>query len=87
MSVDPRQRMGITRPQDLLAVALVAAIVGYALVRLNYQRMPPLPRFAGVAAALLGIGEAIAGRGSAQPDPAAGAAPRARRGPGRRCRR
>ena len=63
MSVDPRQRMGITRPQDLLAVALVAAIVGYALVRLNYQRMPPLPRFAGAAAALLGIGEAIAGRG------------------------
>jgi len=63
MSVDPRQRMGITRPQDLLAVALVAAIVGYALVRLNYQRMPPLPRFAGVAAAILGIGEAIAGRG------------------------
>ena len=63
MSVDPRQRMGITRPQDLLAVALVAAVVGYALVRLNYQRMPPLPRFAGVAAAILGIGEAIAGRG------------------------
>jgi Protein of unknown function (DUF3180) len=63
MSVDPRQRMGITRPQDLLAVGLVAAVVGYALVRLNYQRMPPLPRFAGVAAAILGIGEAIAGRG------------------------
>lgn len=63
MSVDPRQRMGITRPQDLLAVALLAAIVGYALVRLNYQRMPPLPRFAGLAAAILGIGEAIAGRG------------------------
>jgi hypothetical protein len=63
MSVDPRQRMGITRAQDLLAVGLVAAVVGYALVRLNYQRMPPLPRFAGVAAAILGIGEAIAGRG------------------------
>jgi len=55
--------MGITRPQDLIAVALVAAVVGYTLVRLNYQRMPPLPRFAGAAAALLGIGEAIAGRG------------------------
>ena len=63
MSVDPRQRMGITRPQDLLAVGLVAAVVGYALVRLNYQRMPPLPRFAGVAAALVGIGEAVAGYG------------------------
>jgi len=55
--------MGITRPRDLLAVGLVAAVVGYALVRLNYQRMPPLPRFAGVAAAILGIGEAIAGHG------------------------
>ena len=63
MSVDPRQRMGITRPRDLLAVGLVAVLVGYALVRLNYQRMPPLPRFAGVAAAILGIGEAIAGHG------------------------
>ena len=63
MSVDPQQRMGITRPRDLLAVGLVAVVVGYALVRLNYQRMPPLPRFAGVAAAILGIGEAGAGHG------------------------
>ena len=63
MSVDPRQRMGITRPRDLLAVGLLAVLVGYALVRLNYQRMPPLPRFAGVAAAILGIGEVIAGHG------------------------
>ncbi len=63
MSVDPQQRMGITRPRDLLAVGLVAVVVGYALVRLNYQRMPPLPRFAGVAAAILGIGEAVAGHG------------------------
>ena len=55
--------MGFTRPRDLLAVGVVAAIVGYALVRLNYQRMPPLPRFAGLAAALLGIGEALAGVG------------------------
>lgn len=55
--------MGFTRPRDLLAVGLVAAIIGYALVRLNYQRMPPLPRFAGLAAALLGIGEALAGVG------------------------
>ena len=62
MSTDPH-RMGITRPRDLLAVGLVAAVVGYTLVRLNYQRMPPLPRFAGVPAAILGIGEAVAGRG------------------------
>ena len=33
------------------------------VVRLSYQRMPPLPRFAGLAAALVGIGEAVAGFG------------------------
>ncbi len=56
-------RMGFTRPRDLFAVALVAAVLAYLVVRLNYQRMPPLPRFAGLAAALLGIGEAVVGFG------------------------
>ncbi len=55
--------MGFTRPRDLLAVAVVAAALAYLVVRLNYQRMPPLPRFAGLAAALVGIGEAFAGFG------------------------
>lgn len=55
--------MGLTRPRDLLVVAVVAALLGYLLVRLSYQRIPPLPRFAGVAAGLLGIGEAVAGYG------------------------
>jgi hypothetical protein len=65
MSADPSPafRMGPTRPRDLFAVALVAAIAGYVLVRLNYGRIPPLPRFAGVAAAALGIAEAIFGYG------------------------
>lgn len=58
-----RDRMGFTRPRDLLAVFLVALVVAYVVVRLNYQRMPPLPRFAGIAAALVGIGEAVAGFG------------------------
>jgi Protein of unknown function (DUF3180) len=58
-----RGRMGFTRPRDLAAVALIAALLSYLLVRLNYQRMPPLPRFAGVAAAIVGIGEAILGWG------------------------
>jgi len=62
MSADPN-RMGYTRPRDLLAVGLVAAAAAYVLVRLNYQRMPPLPRFAGLAAALVGIGEAVIGLG------------------------
>ncbi len=55
--------MGPTRPRDLLAVALVATIAGYVLVRLNYGSIPALPRFAGVAAAVLGIAEAIFGYG------------------------
>jgi hypothetical protein len=58
-----RNRMGFTRPRDLIAVAVAAAVLGYLLVSLSYQRIPPLPRFAGVAAALLGIGEAVAGYG------------------------
>ena len=62
MSTDPT-RMGYTRPRDLLAVGLVAAAAAYVLVRLNYQRMPPLPRFAGLAAALVGAGEAAVGFG------------------------
>lgn len=56
-------RMGFTRPRDLLVITVVAAVLGYLLVRLSYQRIPPLPRFAGIAAALLGIGEAVAGYG------------------------
>lgn len=56
-------RMGFTRPRDLLAVALVATVLAYLVVRLNYQRMPPLPRLAGLAAAVVGIGEAVFGYG------------------------
>jgi hypothetical protein len=55
--------MGFTRFRDLLAVAAVAVVLGYLIVRLSYQRIPPLPRFAGLAAALLGIGEAVVGFG------------------------
>lgn len=56
-------RMGFTRPRDLLAVAVVALVLAYVLVRLSYQRMPPLPRLAGLAAALVGISEAVVGFG------------------------
>jgi len=47
----------------LCVVALIAAIAGYLLVRLNYGRIPPLPRPAGLPAAALGIAEAIFGYG------------------------
>ena len=63
MSADPTTRLGSTRPRDLVTVALVAAIVGYLLVRFNYRNIPPLPRFAGITAAVLGIGEALFGNG------------------------
>lgn len=56
-------RMGFTRPRDLLVVGVVAIVLAYVVVRLSYQRLPPLPRFAGLAAALVGIGEAVAGFG------------------------
>ncbi len=55
--------MGSTRPRDLAAVAVISVIAGYLLVRLNYGRIPPLPRFAGLAAAVLGLAEAIFGHG------------------------
>jgi len=63
VAVADANRMGFTRPRDLIVVAVVAALLAYLLVRLSYQRIPPLPRFAGLAAALVGIGEAVAGFG------------------------
>jgi hypothetical protein len=61
MSAD--RSLGFTRIRDLLAVGLLAAIAGYVLVRLNYGRMPVLPRLAGVVATLVGLAEAVAGWG------------------------
>jgi hypothetical protein len=56
-------RMGLTRWRDIVVVCLVAAVAGYLLVRVSYSRIPPLPRLAGLLAALLGVGEAVAGFG------------------------
>lgn len=49
--------------RDMVAVAVIAAVTAYALTRLNYQSLPQLPRLAGLTAALLGIGEVVAGHG------------------------
>jgi hypothetical protein len=62
-SSGPQTGIGLTRWRDLAVVALIAAVAGYLLVRLNYHRLPPLPRLAGVPAAVIGIGEGIAGWG------------------------
>lgn len=59
----PASGIGPTRARDLLVVALVAALIGYGLTRFNYAAFPTLPRFAGAGAALLGVGEAVAGLG------------------------
>ncbi len=57
------RRMAFTRARDLAVVAAVGLILGYLVIRLSYQRLPPLPRLAGLAAALVGAGEAVAGVG------------------------
>jgi len=62
MTVDDG-RMGLTRWRDIAVVCLVAAVAGYLLVRVSYSSIPPLPRLAGLLAALLGLGEAVAGFG------------------------
>ncbi|MCY7340458.1 MAG: DUF3180 domain-containing protein [Pseudonocardia sp.] len=53
--------MTLTRPRDLLAVGLVAALLANVLVRLTYGTLPGFPLFAGVTLAVLGLAEALAG--------------------------
>lgn len=55
--------VGPTRVRDLLVVFTIVAALTYAFTRFNYSALPQLPRYAGLSAALLGIGEAIAGFG------------------------
>lgn len=52
-----------TRPRDLLAVGLVAAVLANLLVRLTYGALPGLPATAGVTLGVLGLAEALAGNG------------------------
>jgi Protein of unknown function (DUF3180) len=50
-----------TRPRDLLAVALVTAVLGNLVVRLAYGSLPAFPLLAGATFGVLGAAEAIAG--------------------------
>lgn len=54
--------MNATRPRDLLAVALVAALVGNLLIRLSYGSLPGFPLFAGVPLGVLALAEVLVGR-------------------------
>lgn len=63
MSSRDTNRLGPTRISDLVVVGVVAAVIAFGLTWLNYTNIPALPRLAGVPAALIGIGEAIAGYG------------------------
>lgn len=53
--------MILTRPRDLLAVGLVAALLANVLVRLTYGTLPGFPLSAGVTLGVLGLAEALAG--------------------------
>jgi hypothetical protein len=51
-----------TRPRDLLAIALIVAVVMNLVVRLTYAALPGFPLFGGVTLGVLGVAEAIGGR-------------------------
>ncbi len=56
-----------TKPRDLLAVGLIAGLLAHLLLRLAYDRLPPLPTFAGftllvIAAADLALGFSLRAR-------------------------
>lgn len=63
MSPVDGNRLGPTRIRDLAAIGVAALVVAYLLTRFNYGSLPVVPRLAGVTAAVLGIGEAVAGYG------------------------
>jgi hypothetical protein len=50
-----------TRPRDLLAVALVTAVLAAILIQLAYAALPPFPLLGGATLGVLGIAEAIGG--------------------------
>jgi hypothetical protein len=54
--------MGPTRRRDLVAAALCAAVVGYALVLLLYRWFPPITVWTGVSLAAVAGLEAVWGR-------------------------
>jgi hypothetical protein len=50
-----------TRPRDLLAVALVTAVLAAILIQLAYAALPPFPLLGGATLGVLGVAEAVGG--------------------------
>lgn len=59
--MNARTPLAPTRPRDLLAVALLAVVVGNLLARLFYSDIPNLPIAAAVVLGLLGLVEIVGG--------------------------
>lgn len=51
--------MRFTRVRDLLAIAVVAGLASWLLVRTNYGAIPPLPTLAGLTLAVLALVELV----------------------------
>jgi hypothetical protein len=54
--------VSLTRIRDLLATAVIAALLVNLVVRFTYGSLPPLPLTAGVPLGVLGLAEAVAGK-------------------------
>ncbi len=53
--------MSPTRPGPLVAIAVIAAVLAWVIVRQTFATLPPLPWTAVPAMLLLAVGEAVAG--------------------------
>ncbi|MDN5916742.1 MAG: DUF3180 domain-containing protein [Pseudonocardia sp.] len=59
--MNPQPSISRTRPRDLLAVGLLAVVIGNLATRLLYSSIPSLPLIAGVVLGLLGVAELVGG--------------------------
>jgi len=53
--------MTLTRPRDLLVIALVVAVLANLVVRLSYESLPGFPLLAGATLGVLGVAELVGG--------------------------
>ncbi|MGV9669504.1 MULTISPECIES: DUF3180 domain-containing protein [unclassified Gordonia (in: high G+C Gram-positive bacteria)] len=58
---DEKERMGPTKPFDLVVVALIVGVTAWILVRYNYSSVPPLPVLTGIVLYILAVIEVVVG--------------------------